>query len=218
MAEAGVILPPERFLAQAKRACRENNVLFILDEVQTGLGRTGKMFAWQHEGEEARPDGMMLGKALGGGSNIISALVLSKEALGLLEPGSEGSTFGGNPEACAVALKTLELIVELNLPERAAVLGGQFMDRLRSIQSPLIKEVRGRGLLIAVELAPEAGGARAVQEALLEEGVLAIKRHENVIGFSPPLNINEHNLLVYAVERIKRALKKIQKKTLRAAH
>ena len=210
LAEAGVIIPPFGYLSAAGRLCKENRILFMLDEVQTGWGRTGTMFAWQHEGESARPDGMMLGKALGGGMNIISALVLTKEALNLLGPGKEGSTFGGNPEACAVATKTFELISTLGLPERAAMLGDKFLDRLKAIDSPLIKECRGRGLLVAMELTPEAGGARAVQEALFRARILSIKRHDNTIGFSPPLNIDEYALLDFAPRQIEKALASLQ--------
>ena len=210
-AEAGVIVPAEGYLSEVRRICTENNILFILDEVQTGIGRTGKMFAWQYEGESARPDGMMLGKNLGGGANIISMLLLKREVLELFQLGMEGSTFGGNAEACAVASKTIDILSEPGFMERVERLGESFIEGLRAINSPLIKEIRGRGLLVAMELVPEAGGARRVQEALLHEGgIISIARHENTIGFSPPLVINEHNLLVFGVQRIAKALKTLE--------
>lgn len=208
-AEAGILIPPDGYLAEARRLCKENNVLFILDEIQTGLGRTGKLFAWQHDGEGARPDGMILGKALG---FITSAFVSSEEVLGVLTEGTEGSTFGGNPKSCAIAVQNLKLLSEPSLLERVERLGEEFMERLRVINSPLIKEVRGKGFLMAVELTPEAGGARRFYEALFREGILAVKRHENVLGLSPSLIINEHNLLLYAVEKIRKVFETIDKK------
>lgn len=202
-AEAGVIIPESEYLPSAGRICSKNNVLFILDEVQTGLGRTGKLFAWQHYG--FRPDGMILGKAIGGGLNVASVFVALRAVLELLTEGTEGSTFGGNPQACAAAAKTLDILSMPGVLTRVRVLGEEFIRKLKTIESPLIKEVRGKGLLVAVELTAEAGGTRRVWEELFREGVLAIKRHD-AIGFSPPLIINEHNLLVYAFERIKKVL------------
>jgi len=204
-AEAGVIVPRDGYLLEAKRVCRENNVLFVLDEVQTGLGRTGKLFAWQHEGEEARPDGMILGKALGGGANIISMFISSRKVMERLRLGTEGSTFGGNPEACAVAIKALDLLSDPILLERVSSLGREFMEKLKAIESPFIREVRGRGLLIAVELTKEAGGTKHIWEELFKEGILAVKR-ENAIGFSPPLIIGEDNILIHGFEKIKKVL------------
>ena len=201
-----MIIPPDGYLLEARRICRKNNVQFVLDEVQTGLGRTGKLFAWQHEGEEARPDGMIFGKALGGGTNVISLFISSKEVMELLRLGTEGSTFGGNPEACAVALLALELLSDPILLENVSTLGEEFMQALRAIESPYIKEVRGRGLLVAVELTEEAGGAKHIWEELFKEGILAVKR-ENAIGFSPPLIIARESLLIYGIERIKKVLK-----------
>ena len=201
-AEAGVILPPDGYIRKARRICGKNNALFILDEVQTGLGRTGELFCWQHDGLEAMPDGMILGKELGGGMNKESMFVASKEILELLSEGTEGSTFGGDPEGCAVALRALDIVSEPSFLMRVEALGEEFIQKLRTIESPLIVEVRGRGLLIAIELAPEVNVRRAWEE-LFRAGILTIKRH-NAIGFSPPLNINEHNLLVYGFGKIKK--------------
>lgn len=203
-AEAGVIVPRDGYIREARRLCRKYNVLFILDEVQTGLGRTGKMFCWQHDGEEARPDGMILGKALGGGFSKESVFLASKEALGLLTEGTEGSTFGGDPEGCAIAGKVLDIVSEPSFLKRVETLGEEFIQKLRTIESPLIVEVRGKGLLIAIELAREVN-VRRVWEELFRAGVLTIKRH-NAIGFSPPLNIHEYNLLSWGFERIRKVL------------
>lgn len=213
-AEAGVIVPPSGYLRQVRKLCNEKHVLFILDEIQTGMGRTGKLFCWQHEGEEARPDCLMLGKLLGGGSNIISALLLKKEIGELLKLGMEGSTFGGNDEACAVASKTLDILCRRGFLERVNLLGEEFMEGLRAISSPLIKEVRGRGLLVAIELVPEAGGAKRIQAALLQRGdIVSLARGEHVIGFSPPLTIRKRNLLRFGLNRIEKALKEIEGST-----
>lgn len=204
-AEAGVIVPPEGYIREARRLCKENNVLFILDEIQTGLGRTGKFFCWQHDGfAEARPDGMILGKALGGGFSKESLFVASKAVLELLTEGTEGSTFGGDPEGCAVALKTLDIISKSSFLKRVETLGEEFISKLREIDSRAIKEVRGKGLLVVIEITP-GYNVRYIWEELLRQGVLSIKR-KNAIGFSPPFNINEHNLLVYGFGKIKKVL------------
>lgn len=203
-AEAGVIIPPNGYLAEARRLCRKYNALFILDEVQTGLGRTGKMFCWQHDGFEARPNGMILGKALGGGFSKESVFVASKEALELLTEGTEGSTFGGDPEGCAVAGKVLDIVSEPSFLNRVETLGEEFIQKLRTIESPIIVEVRGKGMLIAIELAPGVN-VRRVWEELFRAGVLTIKRH-NAIGFSPPLNIHKYNLLSWGFGRIRKVL------------
>ncbi|RMG62237.1 MAG: ornithine--oxo-acid transaminase [Calditrichaeota bacterium] len=190
--EGGIIVPPEGFLRQAREICSENNVLFVLDEIQTGLGRTGKMFAFQHEG--IQPDGITIGKALSGGFYPVSAFVATEEVMGVFQPGDHGSTFGGNPLAAAVALAALDVLVKENLPARAAELGEYFMARLKEINSPHIKQVRGRGLLIGVELKPEAGGARRFCEALKDRGILAKETHEHVIRFAPPLVITRDEI------------------------
>ncbi|HPC06596.1 MAG TPA: aminotransferase class III-fold pyridoxal phosphate-dependent enzyme, partial [Anaerolineaceae bacterium] len=162
------------------------------DEIQTGLGRTGKLFASQHEG--VRPDMMILGKALSGGFYPISAVLADKAVLGLIKPGEHGSTFGGNPVAAAIARESLRVIVEENLINKAASLGEYFMEQLSEIPSPHVKEVRGKGLLIGVELKPEAGGARRFCEALQHKGLLAKETHDNVIRFAPPLVIDKETI------------------------
>lgn len=186
--EAGVVVPPDGYLKDIRDICDRHNVLFIADEIQTGLGRTGKMMACDHEG--VRPDILVLGKALGGGVYPVSAVLADKEVLGLLRPGDHGSTFGGNPLAAAVGRAALEVIVEEKLPENAAVMGHLFRDYLDEINSPHIKEVRGKGLLIGVELKPTAGGARRFCEVLKMRGILAKETHENTIRFAPPLIID----------------------------
>ncbi len=201
--EAGVIVPPAGYLKQVADLCKKNNVLFVADEIQVGLGRTGKLFACQHE--NVRPDIMILGKALGGGMYPVSAILGDPELLGLFQPGEHGSTFGGNPLAAAVARASLKVLVEENLVENAAKLGAYFMDQLAEIPSPHVKEVRGKGLLIGVELKPEAKGARRFCEALQTEGILAKETHENVIRFAPPLVIDKATI-DWALERIRRVL------------
>jgi ornithine--oxo-acid transaminase len=190
--EAGVIVPPEGFLREVRELCTRENVLMIADEIQTGLGRTGRMFCCDHEG--VKPDMYILGKALGGGFYPVSAVVSSRKILGVFRPGDHGSTFGGNPLACAVAREALRVIVEEKLPERAAELGSYFRDGLRAIGSPRVKEIRGKGLLIGVELTKEAGRARPYCEKLMEHGVLCKETHESVIRFAPPLVIEKADI------------------------
>lgn len=201
--EAGVIVPPPGYLRQVAEICRHHNVLFIADEIQTGLGRTGKLFACDHEG--VRPDMMILGKALSGGFYPVSAVLADGAILGLFQPGEHGSTFGGNPLASAVARAALQVIREEHLPERAAEMGEYFMEQLSEISSPHVKEVRGKGLLIGVELKREAGGARRFCEALQREGILAKETHEHVIRFAPPLVIDRETI-DWALLRIHRVL------------
>lgn len=201
--EAGVIVPPPGYLRQVAEICRHHNVLFIADEIQTGLGRTGKLFACDHEG--VRPDMMILGKALSGGFYPVSAVLADGAILGLFRPGEHGSTFGGNPLAAAVARAALQVIREEHLPERAAEMGEYFMEQLSEISSPHVKEVRGKGLLIGVELKREAGGARRFCEALQREGILAKETHEHVIRFAPPLVIDRETI-DWALPRIHRVL------------
>ncbi len=187
--EAGVIVPPEGYLRAVRRICDENEVLFIADEIQTGLGRTGKLLACDHE--EVRPDLVILGKALSGGFYPVSAVVADRPVLGLLQPGEHGSTFGGNPLAAAIGRAALRVITEERLAENAAEMGAYFQEGLRAIPSPHVREVRGKGLLIGVELQPEAGGARRFCEALQARGILAKETHETVIRFAPPLVIDK---------------------------
>jgi ornithine--oxo-acid transaminase len=190
--EGGVIVPPEGYLKKVSELCKKNNVLFIADEIQTGLGRTGKLFACDYEG--VRPDIMIIGKALGGGFYPVSAILADQPILGLFAPGEHGSTFGGNPLAAAVAREALKVIVEEKLISNAAKLGEYFMDQLSEINSPYVKEVRGKGLLIGVELKHEAGGARRFCEAMQNKGILAKETHEDVIRFAPPLIIDQKTI------------------------
>jgi ornithine--oxo-acid transaminase len=190
--ENGVIIPPEGYLRGAANLCKQNNVLFIADEIQTGLGRTGKLFASEYEG--VRPDITIIGKALSGGLYPVSAVLADKPVLGLIVPSEHGSTFGGSPLAAVVGTAALEVIEEEKLPERSFKLGKYFMDHLSEINSPHIKEIRGKGLLIGVELKPEAGGARRFCESLQDEGILAKETHTHVIRFAPPLIIDQETL------------------------
>lgn len=195
-AEAGVHIPPDGFLKQAAALCREHNVLLMLDEIQTGLGRTGKMFACEHDG--VKPDALILGKALSGGFYPVSAVVARGEMLEVFEPGSHGSTFGGNPLGCAVARTALRVLVEEDLVARSARLGAAFVDRLQTLQGPQIKEIRGRGLLIGIELRTRA---RPYCEALARAGVLCKETHDTVLRFAPPLIITEEEL-AWAFDRL----------------
>jgi ornithine--oxo-acid transaminase len=206
-AEAGVLFPPSGFLRQAKEMCEENNVLFIADEIQTGLGRTGKMFACEHEA--VVPDIMVIGKSLGGGYYPISAVLSSREVLGLLTAGSHGSTFSGNPLGCAVAREALRILQEEEMIANAAELGEYFLRKLSSLKSRNIRIVRGRGLMIGLELKPEAGGARRYCEALAAEGLLCKETHGNVIRFMPPLTVKKRDL-DWALKRIKKVFKELE--------
>jgi len=201
--EAGVIIPPTGYLKSVSALCKKNNVLFMADEIQTGLARTGKLFASQHE--NVRPDVTIIGKALAGGFYPISAVLADTAILGLFKAGEHGSTFGGNPLAAAVARAALKVIREENLAQRAAELGEYFIEQLSEIPSPHIKEVRGRGLLIGVELRPEAGGARRFCEQLKARGILAKETHDNVIRFAPPLVI-EKDTIDWALPHIREVL------------
>jgi len=201
--EGGVIVPPEGYLRRVRELCTKYNVLFIADEIQTGLGRTGKLFACDHE--DVRPDMVTIGKALSGGFYPVSAALSSREVLGVFNPGDHGSTFGGNPLGAAVGQAALSVLVEENMIENAAVMGEYFQDMLAEINSPHVKEVRGRGLMIGVELKPEAGGARRFCEALQEQGILAKETHHHIIRFAPPLIISQEEI-DWAVERIRPVL------------
>ncbi len=190
--EAGVIVPPAGYLKSVAEICKKNNVLFIADEIQTGLARTGKLFAAHHD--NVRADITIVGKALSGGFYPVSAILADKSVLGLFKPGEHGSTFGGNPLAAAVARASLRVIREEKLADRATTLGEYFIEQLSEIPSPHIKEVRGKGLLIGVELKPEAGGARRFCEDLKAKGILAKETHDNVIRFAPPLVIDKETI------------------------
>src|SRR3981189_782457 len=196
--EAGVIIPPAGYFPRVREICTAHDVMLILDEIQTGLGRTGKLLAEQHDGIEA--DVTLLGKALSGGLYPVSAVLSNNEVLGTLKRGQHGSTFGGNPLACAVARAALRVLVEEGMIENAAVQGERFMDGLRSIRTNTIREVRGRGLMLAVELHPEAGDARRYCEALQKKGILAKDTHVHTIRIAPPLVITSDQV-DWALER-----------------
>ena len=201
--EGGVIVPPEGYLRRVREICTQHNVLLITDEIQTGLGRTGALFAADHEG--VRADMVTIGKALSGGYYPVSAVLSSREVLGVFQPGDHGSTFGGNPLAAAVGRAALDVLISENMIENAATVGEYFQDRLAEINSPYVKEVRGKGLMIGVELKPEAGGARRFCEALMKHGILAKETHVNTIRFAPPLIITRDEV-DWAMERIRPVL------------
>jgi ornithine--oxo-acid transaminase len=198
--EGGVILPRDGYLRALRELCAAENVLFIADEIQCGLGRTGKMFYCDYEG--VVPDLYVLGKALAGGFYPVSAVVGSAETLGVFEPGDHGSTFGGNPLACAIGREALRILVDEKLPERAAAMGDYFMSRLREMRSPHVKEIRGRGLLIGVELTEAAGQARPFCERLMERGLLCKETHDTVVRFAPPLVVTREEI-DWAMDRIR---------------
>ena len=201
--EGGIIVPPTGYLKKVREICDRYNVLLILDEIQTGLGRTGKLFAEEHEGIES--DLTLVGKALSGGFYPISAVLSNKETLSIFQPGDHGSTFGGNPLACAVAREALKVIEDEKLIEKSLFLGHYLKESLRNILSPYVKEVRGMGLLIGVELKKSAGGARKFCETLMEKGILCKETHKHVIRFAPPLTITKEEL-DWALDRIESVL------------
>ncbi len=190
--EAGVAVPSEGFLKGLEKIARENNVLLAVDEIQTGLCRTGKIFAFQHE--DVDPDIIIMGKALGGGVFPVSAVAADKEVLGVFQPGSHGSTFGGNPLACAVANEALDVLIDEKMSERATELGAYFMEGLKAIKSPKIKQIRGKGLLIAIVLEESAGKARKYTTALKDKGLLCKETHDWIIRFAPPLVITREEI------------------------
>jgi ornithine--oxo-acid transaminase len=198
--EGGVIVPPEGYLRQVRKICTRHNVLLVTDEIQTGLGRTGRLFA--AEWEDVRPDVTIVGKALSGGFYPVSAVLSSREILGVFQPGDHGSTFGGNPLGAAIAREAVRVLVEENMIEHAEEMGAYFKGRLERLESDYVREVRGKGLMIGVDLWPEAGGARRFCEALQERGILCKETHETVIRFAPPLIITR--------EEIDRALENIE--------
>ncbi len=200
--EGGIVLPPSGYLKEAAQICRENHVLFIADEIQSGLGRTGKLFAYEHEG--IQPDAVIIGKALSGGFYPVSAVLAKREVLGVFQPGDHGSTFGGNPLACAIARASLDVLVEEKLPQRSAELGAYFLEKLKSLRSPEIHEVRGRGLWIAIDLKVPA---RPHCESLKELGVLCKETHGHVIRVGPPLVITRDEI-DWAVERFRKVIEK----------
>ncbi len=203
--EAGVVVPPEGFLRGLASLCHDHRALLLADEIQTGLGRCGRLFASEWEG--VRPDIMIIGKALGGGVIPVSAILADSAIMDVFTPGTHGSTFGGNPLAAAVGIAALDVIVEEKLPERADELGRWFMAQLRALRSPVVREVRGRGLLVGVVIHEEAGPARPFCEALMRRGILAKETHEQVVRFAPPLIVTQQQLeeVLPAIEQTLRA-------------
>jgi ornithine--oxo-acid transaminase len=202
--EAGVIIPPDGYLKRAKALCEKNDVVLILDEIQTGLGRTGKLLAEEHDGIEA--DLTLIGKALSGGFYPVSAVLSNTEVMGVLQPGEHGSTFGGNPLACAVARAALRVLKEEGMIENASIMGEYFLKGLQQIQNDNIKEIRGRGLMIGMELHADVGGARRFCESLMTHGLLCKETHDHIIRFAPPLTITR-DIIDWAVEIIDRVMK-----------
>jgi ornithine--oxo-acid transaminase len=191
-AEGGILMPPADYLKRVREICTRHNVLLFLDEIQTGLGRTGRMFAFERAG--IRPDCVSLGKALGGGVYPVSAFLADAEVMSVFGPGDHGSTFGGNPLGAAIAMASLDVVIDEGLAERAEALGTRLMEQLRDLDSPHVVEVRGAGLLIGIEIKPESGPARVFCEALMAAGVLCKETHTQVIRLAPPLNIDQDDL------------------------
>lgn len=205
--EGGIIIPPDGYLKACQALCRRHNVLLIADEIQTGLGRTGKFLACQHEG--VVPDGLILGKALGGGILPVSMFLARRQIMDVFTPGDHGSTFGGNPLAAAIGLEALNILVEENLSEASASLGKYLLERLRALRSPLIADVRGRGLFVGIEIDPSQARARRVCEELMRRGLLSKETHETVVRLAPPLVINRAQI-DWAVEQIDEVLKMLE--------
>lgn len=201
--EAGVIVPPDGYLKKVRQICTQKNIALVFDEIQTGLGRTGKFLAEEHEGVES--DVTLIGKALSGGCYPVSAVLSNEQVLEVFLPGEHGSTFGGNPVACAVARQALKVLNDEGMIENAAHLGNYFQEQLKQIPSPYVKEVRGKGLLIGVELKHDAGGARPFCERLMKKGLLCKETHEHVIRFAPPLIITKQEI-DWALEKIRQVL------------
>ena len=201
--ESGVVVPPEGYLRAAREICDRHNLLLITDEIQSGLGRTGKFLAAEHE--DVRADIVTIGKALSGGMYPVSAVLADRNVLGLLQPGDHGSTYGGNPLACAVAREALKILVDEGLIERSAQLGEYLSERLHQIESPYVQRIRGKGLWIGIVLKPEAGGARRFSEALMEQGLLCKDTHGNVLRLAPPLVITREEI-DWAIERLAKVL------------
>ena len=205
--EGGIVIPPEGYLARCREICRRNDVLLICDEVQTGLGRTGKLFAFQHDG--ISPDGLILGKALGGGILPVSMFLARREVMDVFRPGDHGSTFGGNPLAAAIGLEALQILVEEDLAAGSAEKGAWLLERLRRIKSSLIREVRGRGLFIGIEMEPSRASAREVCERLMKRGLLSKETHETVVRLAPPLAV-DRQALAWAADQIESVLEEME--------
>jgi len=206
--EGGIVIPPAGYLKKAAELCKLHNVLLICDEIQTGLGRTGKMLACQHE--NVQPDGLILGKALGGGLLPVSMFLARSEVMAVFTPGDHGSTFGGNPLAAAVGLEALNVLMEEKLAERSAEMGAYLLDKLHLLKSPLIKALRGKGLFIGIEIDPRKAKAREVCERLMAQGILSKETHETVVRLAPPLVITREQIN-WAIERIDLVLKELDK-------
>ena len=206
--EGGIVVPPEGYLTAAAELCRKNNVLLIADEIQTGLGRTGKLLACEHE--DVHPDGLILGKALGGGILPVSLFLARRDVMGVFTPGDHGSTFGGNPLAAAVGLEALNILIEDELPQKSSAMGEYLMGRLREFDTPLIKNIRGRGLFIGIEVDPALCSAREICELLMQRGLLSKETHETVVRLAPPLIIDQEEI-DWAVDQIAEVLGEIDK-------
>lgn len=206
--EGGIIIPPAGYLQAAAELCRKRNVLFIADEIQTGLGRTGKVLACEHE--NVRPDGLILGKALGGGILPVSMFLARRDVMGVFGPGDHGSTFGGNPLGAAVGLEALNIMVDDKLADRSAAMGTYLLEQLATIDSPLIADLRGRGLFIGMEINPEFASARTICEALMERGLLSKETHETVVRLAPPLVISKEEI-DWAVQQIREVIEENDK-------
>jgi ornithine--oxo-acid transaminase len=212
--EGGIIVPPEGYLAECARICRKHGVLLLVDEIQTGMGRTGKFIACEHE--NVRPDGLMLGKALGGGMLPVSAFLATHELMGVFRPGDHGSTFGGNPLAATVALEALEVLFDEHLIERSAEMGAYLLAQMRTVKSPLIRDIRGKGLFVGLEVDPRRTTGRAVVDKLLARGVLSKDTHWTVVRFAPPLAIAQQDI-DWAVEQVRAVFTELGEGMRRAA-
>ena len=206
--EGGIVIPPAGYLKACEELCRKHNVLLIADEIQTGLGRTGKLLACEHEG--VKPDGLILGKALGGGILPVSMFLAKREVMSVFTPGVHGSTFGGNPLAAAVGLEAINILVEDDLPACSASMGDYMLTRLRELDNPLIKEVRGLGLFIGIEIDPALGTARDACERLMLRGILSKETHDTVVRLSPPLTISRSEI-DWALDQINAVLAEMDK-------
>ena len=207
--EAGIVVPPKDYLPKVRKICTKHNVLMILDEIQSGLGRTGKLFAYQHS--NIQPDGLILGKALGGGFMPVSCFLSSKEVLQWMNPGSHGSTFGGNPLAAAIAKRSVELLEEDGLIENSRVMGEYFKNSLLEMNSKIIKEVRGKGLWLGVEIDPKYISGKDLSKLCLDNGILCKETHETTIRYAPPLVITKKEL-DWAIKKLRSVFKEVEKK------
>ncbi len=206
--EGGIVIPPKGYLKRCQQICQENNVLLIADEIQTGLGRTGSLLACDHE--DVKPDGLILGKALGGGILPVSMFLSKKEVMDIFVPGTHGSTFGGNPLASAVGLEALKILVEEKLPERSREMGNYLIEKLQQLDSPMITDIRGSGLFVGIEIDPSQGSAREICEVLMDRGLLSKETHETVVRLAPPLIISREEI-DWAVQQISAVLSEMDR-------